>query len=249
MGRRARGYDDRMAVPDALAQPMALDLFEGPFDLLLTMVLREEVDLLELPLLDVVTAALGEEASERWDTNTAGELIVLLAAMAELKARVLLGEETDEEPDPDAMEAREMLAARLVAYAPFQRAAAWLAERAAMSAGPRYRRVPLEGAAPPPAAVEDPAGLRTALMAMLVSAPEPSLAHINERRVSLPDALGRLRSALARVRDVSFEEVVRGAGPLEEAITLMAALELARRGEVTLAQPVPFGDIAISGVR
>ncbi len=238
-----------MAVPDALAQPVALDLFEGPFDLLLTLVLREEVDLLELPLLDVVSAALGDEASERWDTNTAGELIVLLAAMAELKARVLLGEETEEEPDPDAMEAREMLAARLVAYAPFQRAAMWLAERAAASAGPRYRRVPLSGGAPAEAPKEDPEQLREAFAALLVATPEPSLAHINQRRVSMPEALARLRSALTRARDLSFDEVVRDAGPLEEAITLMAALELARRGEITLAQPVPFGDIAITGVR
>ncbi|MBY0397895.1 MAG: segregation/condensation protein A, partial [Thermoleophilia bacterium] len=91
-----------MPAPDALQQPVALDLFEGPFDLLLTLVLRDEVDLLELPLVEVVTAALGERARERWDSGTAGELILLLAAMAELKARRLLGEAVDEEPDPDA---------------------------------------------------------------------------------------------------------------------------------------------------
>ena len=238
-----------MAVPDALAQPVELDLFEGPFDLLLTLVLREEVDLLELPLVEVVSAALGGAARERWDTNTAGELIVLLAAMAELKAKILLGEEADEEPDPDALEARELLAARLVAYAPFQRAAHWLAERARLGAGPRYRRVPLEGAAPTPPPPEDPEQLRDAFAALLVAAPEPSLAHINSRRLSIPEALGRLQRALARARDISFDEVVRGYGPLEEAVTFMAALELARRGEITLAQPVPFGDIAITGAR
>ena len=147
---------DPMAAPDALQQPMELDLFEGPFDLLLTLVLRDEVDLLELPLLEVVTGALGERARERWDTETAGELIVLLAAMAELKARRLLGEPVDEEPDPDALEARERLAARLIAYAPFPRAAVWLADRTRDSAGPRYRRVPVEGAAPPPVSREPP---------------------------------------------------------------------------------------------
>lgn len=238
-----------MAVPDALAQPVELDLFEGPFDLLLTLVLREEVDLLELPLVEVVSAALGDGARERWDTNTAGELIVLLAAMAELKAKVLLGEDADEEPDPDALEARELLAARLVAYAPFQRAAHWLADRARAGAGPRYRRVPLEGAAPAQSAPEDPEQLRAAFAALLVAVPEPSLAHINTRRLSVPDALGRLQRALSRARDISFDEVVRGYDPLEEAITFMAALELARRGDVTLAQPVPFGDIAITGAR
>ena len=100
-----------MPQSDALQQPIELDLFEGPFDLLLTLVLRDEVELLDVPLMEVVTSALGENARERWDTDTAGELIVLLAAMAELKARRLLGEPAEEEPDPDTLEAREALAA------------------------------------------------------------------------------------------------------------------------------------------
>ena len=240
---------DPMAAPDALQQPMELDLFEGPFDLLLTLVLRDEVDLLELPLVEVVTAALGERARDRWDTETAGELIVLLAAMAELKARVLLGEPVDEEPDPDALEARERLASRLIAYAPFPRAAAWLAERGRDSAGPRYRRVPIAGAAPPPAPREDPERLREAMRALLAAPPAPSLSHLTSRRVSVPEAIGRLQAALARARSVSFDALTAGAGPLEEAVTLIATLELARRGEVTLVQAEPFGDIAITGGR
>jgi segregation and condensation protein A len=238
-----------MAVPDALAQPVALDLFEGPFDLLLTLVLREEVDLLELPLVEVVDAALGPGARERWDADTAGELIVLLAAMAELKARVLLGEPAEEEPDPDALEARELLAARLVAYAPFARAAAWLRTRGEQSAGPRYRRIPLEGASRQAHRRESPRFLTDALRALLASPPEPSLAHIDTRRVSIPEVLDRLRRALAVARDISFEEMIGDADRLEEAVTLMAALEMARRGEVALSQPVPFGDIAITGRR
>jgi segregation and condensation protein A len=238
-----------MAAPDALQQPMEIDLFEGPFDLLLTLVLRDEVDLLELPLIEVVTGALGERARERWDAETAGELIVLLAAMAELKAGRLLGEPLDEEPDLDALEARERLAARLIAYAPFPRAAAWLAARARDSAGPRYRRVPIEGATPPPAPREAPERLGEAMRALLAAPPAPSLSHLTSRRVSLPEAIGRLEAALARARSVSFEALTAGAGPLEEAVVLMATLELARRGDVTLAQPEPFGDIAIVGSR
>jgi segregation and condensation protein A len=238
-----------MAAPDALQQPMELDLFEGPFDLLLTLVLREEVDLLELPLLEVVTVALGERAHERWDAETAGELIVLLAAMAELKARLVLGEPIDEEPDLDALEARERLASRLIAYAPFPRAAAWLAGRAAAAAGPRYRRVPVDGAPAPPPPREPPAALRDAMRALLAAPPAPSLAHLTSRRVSLPEAIERLQAALARARSVSFDALTAGAGRLEEAMALMGALELARRGEVTLAQPEPFGDIAIVGSR
>jgi segregation and condensation protein A len=239
----------RMPPADALQQSIALDLFEGPFDLLLTLVLRDEVDLLEVPLMEVVTAALGETARERWDTDTAGELIVLLAAMAELKARRMLGEPGEEEPDPDTLEAREALAQRLIAYAPFQGAARWLGERAAASAGPRYRRIPIPGAVAAAPPDEDAERLRDALLPLLAAPPQPSLSHLTSRRVSMPQALQRLQAALTRARTVSFEALVAGYAPLEEAIALMAALELARRGEVTLAQSEPFGDIAIEGSR
>ena len=81
---------------------------------------------------------------------------------------------------------------------------------------------------------------------MLHARPEPSLTHMGHARVSMPELLGRLRDALAVGRDVSFDAVVDGRTPLEEALTLVAALELARRGEVRLSQAVPFGDITIA---
>jgi segregation and condensation protein A len=238
-----------MVPQTALQQPLDLELFQGPFDLLLTLVLREEVDLFELPLADLVAAALGPAATERWELEAASELCVILAALAELKARRLLGEAADEEPDEDVAEARERLAARLVAYAPFERAAAWLRDREPDAAGPRYRRIPLPGAIPPPRPPESPAGLAEALGGLLAAAPEPSLAHLTARRVRLPALLARLRHALSAGRAVSFDALSEGRGPLEEAMLLVAALELARRAEVLLSQPVPFGDIAITPAR
>lgn len=233
-------------IADPLQQPVDLDLFQGPFDLLLTLVIREEVDLFELPLAELIPAALGEHAGERWDPPTTSELVVVLAAVAELKARRLLGEAADDEPDEDAIEARERLAARLIAYAPFQAAAQWLARRGEDVGGYRYRLVPLGmGPAPRPATAA-PDELRAALHRMLTARPEPSLAHMGAARVSMPELIGRLQQAIARGRAVSFDEVVDGRSVLEEALTLVAALELARRGEVRLTQDVPFGDITIT---
>jgi segregation and condensation protein A len=235
-----------MAEPSALQQTVDLDVFQGPFDLLLTLVLREEVDLFELPLVELIEGALGEQAVERWDLETASELVVLLSALAELKARRLLGEPGEAEPDPDAVEARERLAARLIAYAPFQRAAEWLAQRAGERAGPRYRRVPVPGAPPPAPEPESPAALARALDRLLAAPPAPSLTHLTARRIHLPSLLAQLRESLLRARSVSFEDLVSGAPPLEEAMMLVAALELARRGEARLRQDVLFGDITIS---
>lgn len=235
-----------MALADPLQQDVDLDLFQGPFDLLLTLVIREEVDLFELPLADLIQSALGEHAGERWDAATTSELVVVLAAVAELKVRRLLGEPEEEEPDPDAAEARERLVARLIAYAPFQAAAAWLVARSAEVGGHRYRRVPLDLAEAGPPPPGDPHDLRVAFQRMLGARPEPSLAHMGVARVSMPELLGRLRDALAFAREVSFDEMVQGRSHLEEALTLVAALEMARRGEITLTQDVPFGDISIS---
>lgn len=238
-----------MAEPGALQQTVDLDVFFGPFDLLLTLVLREEVQLFEVSLVDLIQGALGHHAVERWDLETASELVVLLSALAELKARQLLGEPGEAEPDPDAVEARERLAARLIAYAPFQRASEWLAERAGESAGPRYRRVPIPGVPPPAPQPELPASLATALAPLLVAPPAPSLTHLTSRRVHLPTLLARLKEQLIFVRRLSFEAMLGDAPPLEEAMMLLAALELARRGEVTLDQPTMFGDITISSAR
>ena len=249
--RRGYARPTGMPAPDALQQPIELDLFEGPFDLLLTLVLRDEVELLDLPLVEVVTASLGERARERWDTDTAGELIVLLAAMAELKARRLLGE-----PGRGGARSRHARGARGASprgSSPTRRSSAprrWLAERARDSAGPRYRRVPLEGAAPPPPPVEDPP--RACAEAMRPAhrrPPRRRSAHLTNRRVSMPAALARLQAALApgplgqlRRPHATAWSRWRRRSPL------MAALELARRGEVTLAQAEPFGDIAITRV-
>ena len=229
---------------DPLQQPLALDVFEGSLDLLVTLLLREEVDLFELALAELIGAALGESALERFDAATASELVVLLAALAELKSRRLLGEAEDEEPDEDALEARERLARHLAA-APYRKAAAWLAERGAACAGHRYRRLPLDPAAAPAPPPGDPATLAAAMDRLLRARPAPSLAHLTPRRVSLPALLLRLRTALRQGRTLSFDALVDGVDRLEEAMMLLAALEVARRGEVRLEQAAPFGDIAI----
>jgi segregation and condensation protein A len=85
-----------------------LDLFTGPFDLLLTLVLREEIDLLELSLADVVLAYLDHlESRGELDLESATEFIVLIAALLELKSRLMLLGGEDEELDIEPEEAAE----------------------------------------------------------------------------------------------------------------------------------------------
>ena len=129
-----------------------------------------------------------------------------------------------------------------------QRAAQWLADRLRAAEGPRYRRVPPGTAAPVPVK-DDPARLRAAMDKMVEAPPAPSLDHMGVRRRPLPELLGRLRESIARLREVSFDQMVADCDRLEEALTLLAALELVRRGEAELRQDAPFGDIIITGTR
>ena len=92
-----------------------LDVFSGPFDLLLTLVLREEVDLLELQLAEVVLAYLDHlEQRGELDLETATEFIVLIAALLELKSRLMLIGEEEELLDIEPEQAAEELLARML---------------------------------------------------------------------------------------------------------------------------------------
>src|ERR1700687_1554668 len=97
------------------ALELDLEVFTGPFDLLLTLVLREEVDLLELQLAEVVLAYLDplQERGEL-DLETATEFIVLIAALLELKSRLMLLGEEDELLEIEPEQAAEELLARML---------------------------------------------------------------------------------------------------------------------------------------
>ena len=107
-----------------------LDVFAGPFDLLLTLILREEVDLLEVDLAEVVITYIDHlERRGELDLEAATEFLVLIAALLELKSRLLLPGEEIEEIELDPGEAAEELLARLLAAHRYRAAAGYLRER------------------------------------------------------------------------------------------------------------------------
>src|SRR3954468_15924851 len=122
-----------------------LEVFTGPFDLLLTLVLREEVDLLEVELADVVLAYLDHlEARGDLDLEVATEFLVLIAALLELKSRLMLPrDEEDEWLDLEPGEAAEELLRRMLDARRYRRAADELEARLAAEQGYRYRSAPL----------------------------------------------------------------------------------------------------------
>src|ERR1700716_1943655 len=123
-----------------------LDVFSGPFDLLLTLVLREEVDLLEVDLADVVLSYLDHlEDRGELDLEVATEFLVLIAALLEVKSRLMLPRDEDDLLDLDPSEAAEELLARMLAARRYRRAADELTARLAGGRG----FPPPPGPAPP----------------------------------------------------------------------------------------------------
>jgi segregation and condensation protein A len=234
-------------------QPWALDLdvFEGPFDLLITLILNEEVDLLEVHLADVVLAYI-ERLEERGelDLEAATEFLILIAALLELKSRLMLPGEEPEGLDIEPQEAVEELLARLLEYRRFRGIGDWLHERFASEQRygyraaplpPDLRRVTLEAARP----VYRPERLVDAMRALLLTPPKVDLSHMHRATVSLERRLAHLRGLLARRGSFSFEEAVEGGDRMTQAVTLFALLELYKSGELVWRQRETFGDIEI----
>jgi segregation and condensation protein A len=229
-----------------------LDVFAGPFDLLLSLVLREELDLLEVELAEVVVAYVDHlEASGELDLEAATEFLVLIAALLELKSRLMLpsDEALDELDELGPAEAAEELLERMLQYARFRGAGGWLSATHAAGQGFLYRAAPL-----PPAlrrvsvdAAErayDPAVLGQALGGLLRTPPPLDLRHLAAPRVSVAERLSHLRALLRRGR-FSFDDAVDGADRVTVAVTLFALLELYKCGEAGWEQEEPFGPITV----
>ena len=226
-----------------------LQVFQGPFDLLLTLVLNEEVDLLEVDLADVVLAYVEHlDQQGELDLEATTEFLVLIAALLELKSRLMLPvEETDEALEPS--EAAEELLARMLEYRRYQAAAGYLRELLGAESGYRYRSAPLPSglrrvAIETASAVYEPALLGEAIGALLRTPPSLDLGHLARPRVSIEQRLSILRELLSRGR-FSFDDAVRDADRMTEAITLFALLELYKAGEAEWEQEVPFGPITV----
>jgi segregation and condensation protein A len=230
-----------------------LEVFSGPFDLLLTLVLREEVDLLEVDLADVVLAYLDHlEARGELDLEVTTEFLVLIAALLELKSRLMLPRAEAELVDLEPVEAAEELLARMLEARRYRSAAEHLRELLAGQDGLRYR------AAPPPAwlraatemedlgeGVYKPARLGTALGGLLRHPPQVDVTHMGQVRVSVADRLSHLRGLLRR-GVFNFDEAVRDGDRVTVCITLFALLEMYKQGEATWTQDEPFGEIRVA---
>ena len=223
-----------------------LDAFQGPFDLLLTLVLREELELSDVEIAEVVLAFVERTAGRsRLDLDACGEFLVLVSSLLELKARELFPDELEPvELDPD--EAADELAERLAAYRRFRAAADWLGERLERERDRFFRGGPAPIAPSPsrPLPRHEPCELAAALRRLAVEPPEPSVRHLGTfPPVSL--FLGRFRSLLRRRKRFLFDREVERLSRVEQAVAFLALLELRKAGEASIRQLAPFEPIAV----
>jgi len=237
-----------------------LEAFEGPLDLLLTLVLKEEIDLAEIDVAGIVLAFIEEmlgrgrskdgsagcELGES-DLEACGEFLVLVSALLELKARLLFDDEAAELAELEPEEAAEELARRLAAYRRTKEAAAWLASRLEQEQDRFFRLgpAPLRPLVERPVAPQDPAALAAALR-LLATPPEAvSLAHMSLLYPPLEQFVQRFRSLLTRRSRFDFESELGELSRVEQAVAFLALLELGRLGEIAINQAAPFAPIRV----
>src|SRR5438067_6741956 len=246
--RAASGPDARLPRVEVRELELDLDAFEGPFDLLLTLVLKEELEPAEVDVAGIVVAFC-ERLAERGelDLEACGEFLVLVAALLELKARLLFPDEEAELSELEPEEAAEELARRLAEYRRAKEGAAWLAERLEGESSRFFRLgpAPLAPRVERRLAPQEPEALAAALRVLAAEPPAVSRAHLQLRFAPVSQFLEQFRAVLRRRRVFDLDAEVEGMPRIDQAVAFLALLELRRAGEVSLEQASSFAPIRV----
>lgn len=230
-------------------------VYEGPFDLLLHLIVREQVDLYQVPLVRIVDAYLAEmERLASVDLEVATEFLLIAATLVELKARRLLPGRDDVDLDEELAlwEHRDLLLARLLECKTFKDAARVLASMGDDAGRSWPRTAGLEerflDVAPDLLVGVTPAQLKAAFLRAVTpkAIPTVSVEHLDLVRANVADAVAELMDELPRVGRISFRRLTAGLTErLAVVVHFLALLELFKQGLVDLDQPRSFGEIEV----
>ena len=226
-----------------------LDAFEGPFDLLLTLLLKDAIQPAEIDMAGIVVAFVERLAGrDELDLDACGEFLVLIAALLELKARQLFPDEEAELSELEPEEAAAELARRLAEYRRMKQAAVWLRERLEEQRDLYFRLGPAPLAPSPERslAAQEPLRLVEAIRGLAVEPPHVSLSHMALRFPPVGQFVERFRALLLRRRRFDFDAEVQGLSRVEQAVAFLALLELRKEGEIAISQAAAFAPIRIS---
>jgi segregation and condensation protein A len=227
-----------------------LDVFDGPLDLLLTLIKEQQLDVATVPLATVAEQYLEYvHTMETLDVEIAAEYLVIAATLVFLKSKALLPpipqeflDETAETPE----EAEERLRRRLIAYSKYRELGEQLRENQNEASSYFYR----ESGDPAGEIVQrydiDPQKLKRAFVTMLSQA-RPEKRSIARERVSLLASMDYITRRIKERGEILFSQLCRELGLTREVIivTFLAILELIRRRRIAFEQPEPFDDIRL----
>ncbi|WP_347350884.1 segregation/condensation protein A [Intrasporangium sp.] len=237
-----------------------LDVFQGPFDLLLGLIAKHRLDITEIALAKVtdefvahLRAARSGEPEAGWDLGQASEFVVVAATLLDLKAARLLPQPgpADEE-DLALIEARDLLFARLLQYRAYKQVAAVFADRMATAGRITPRQAGLEPqfAALLPELVISVTPAQFAMVAARALAPKPAptvgLEHLHAPRVSVREQAAILVERLRARGQVSFRALVADAdSTLVIVARFLALLELFKQAAIAFEQAEALGELDV----
>jgi segregation and condensation protein A len=234
---------------------VAVGSFEGPFDLLLHLIARRKMDIYEVPLAQITDDYIAVlRTMEVLDLEVATEFLVVAATLLELKAARLLPGEDDPELEELALEARDLLYARLLDYRTFKEAAAFLRDRVDAHAGYLAREVKMEARftrlVPDVALGVDATQLAAIAARALAERPDPFVdtSHLQPVRMTVREAATLVLDELQRAGGrASFREITAGCRHRVEVIVcFLALLELYKLEQIDLDQIDRFGELTVS---
>ena len=256
---QSRPVDDTASAGDAASGTTGftvhLEVFEGPFDLLLSLIAKRQLDVTLVALAQVTDEFLAHirAGGDDWDLDQASGFLVVAATLLDLKvARLLPSADVEDEEDLALLEARDLLFARLLQYRAFKQMAAVLGQRFA-DEGRRYpRQVPMEPAftALLPEVLLGVTPLQFAEAAARAMTPRPrpevGLDHLHAPKVSVREQAVVLAARLKAAGSASFRGLSADAGSVLVVVArFLALLELYREGAVAFDQVTPLGDLHI----
>jgi len=229
--------------------------FEGPFDLLLQLIGKHELDITEMALHRVTDdfiahlAALGDDA----DLDETTEFLVIAATLLDLKAaRLLPDAEVEDAEDLALLEARDLLFARLLQYRAYKQVAGLFVELEAGASRRFPRSVALEerfaALLPEVLLGVDPAAFADLAAAVFRPKPPPTVGidHLHTPQFSVAEQAALLAERLAALGSATFAALTADcAGPLEVVARFLAVLDLFRNAAVDLEQPEAFGELTV----
>ncbi len=229
-----------------------LDNFEGPFDLLLQLISRHELDVTQVALSRVTDdfIAYVKLGGEVWDLEQTSAFLVVAATLLDLKAaRLLPGGEVTEPEDLAALEARDLLFARLLQYRAFKQIAGWLEEQAQLARHTHWRPGGLEDrfrAVLPEVELhltgDDLARLAAGALTPR-AAPAVEMAHLHGARVSVVEQTSIVARTLQSKGSATFRSLTRGCDRLVVVVRFLAVLELFRSGQIAFDQVTPLAEL------